>query len=161
MMVALVEDGVPLAGWILDPLSGRLCHAERGAGATLDGAPVRSRPTGSTMPIAALGTHFMTPEQAAHVHDLADERFERVPVPRCAAESYPRLVLGQNDLVLFQRTLPWDHAAGALFLTEAGGFVTDWTGMPYRVGSGRGSSPPLTSGSGRPVPNCCSGRRPA
>jgi fructose-1,6-bisphosphatase/inositol monophosphatase family enzyme len=138
MMVALVEDGVPLAGWILDPLSGRLCHAERGAGATCDGVPVRSRPTGGAMPVAALGTHFMTPERRAHVHEIAAERFELVPVPRCAAESYPRLALGQNDLVLFQRTLPWDHAAGALFLTEAGGVVTDWAGTPYRVGSGRG-----------------------
>ena len=26
MMVALVENGVPLAGWILDPVSGRLRH---------------------------------------------------------------------------------------------------------------------------------------
>lgn len=138
MMVALVEDGVPLAGWILDPLSGRLCHAERGAGATCDGTPVRSRPTGGAMPVAALGTHFMTPERRAQVHAVAEERFELVPVPRCAAESYPRLALGQNDLVLFQRTLPWDHAAGALFLTEAGGVVTDWAGTPYRVGSGRG-----------------------
>lgn len=138
MMVALVEDGVPIAGWILDPVSGRLCHAERGAGATCDGVPVRSWPTGGTRPVAALGTHFMTPEKRAHVHAVAEERFELVPVPRCAAESYPRLALGQNDLVLFQRTLPWDHAAGALFLTEAGGVVTDWSGTPYRVGSGRG-----------------------
>lgn len=138
MMVALVEDGVPLAGWILDPVTGRLCHAEHGAGASCDGAPVRSQPTGNAVPVAALGTHFMTPDCAATVHALADERFKRVPVPRCAAESYPRLVLGQNDLALFQRTLPWDHAAGALFLTEAGGVVTDWTGMPYRVGRGLG-----------------------
>jgi fructose-1,6-bisphosphatase/inositol monophosphatase family enzyme len=138
MMVALVEDGVPLAGWILDPVSGRLCHAERGAGATCDDVAVRSRPTGNAAPVAALGTHFMTPERAAHIHALADQRFERVPVPRCAAESYPRLVLGQNDLAFFQRTLPWDHAAGALFLTEAGGVITDWTGTPYRVGQGLG-----------------------
>jgi fructose-1,6-bisphosphatase/inositol monophosphatase family enzyme len=138
MMVALIEDGVPLAGWILDPVSGRLCHAERGAGATCDGVAVRTRPTGNARPVAALGTHFMTPERAAHVHALADEAFERVPVPRCAAESYPRLVLGQDDLTLFQRSLPWDHAAGALFLTEAGGFITDWAGKPYRVGTGSG-----------------------
>lgn len=138
MMVALVEDGVPLAGWILNPVNGRLCHAELGAGATCDGVRVRSQPTGSAMPIAALGTHFMMPERRTRVHDLAAKRFELVPVPRCAAESYPRLVLGRDDLVLFQRTLPWDHAAGALFLTEAGGSVTDWNGQPYRVGSGRG-----------------------
>lgn len=138
MMVALVEDGVPRAGWILDPLSGRLCHAEWGAGATCDGVAVRTRPTEGPMPIAALGTHFMTPERRDRVNAHAAQHFELVPVPRCAAESYPRLVLGQNDLAAFQRTLPWDHAAGALFLTEAGGVVTDWNRAPYRVGSGRG-----------------------
>ena len=38
---------------------------------------------------------------------------------------------------MFQRILPWDHAAGALFLTEAGGRITHWDGTRYRVG-GRG-----------------------
>lgn len=60
-------------------------------------------------------------------------------MPRCAAESYPRLVLGDDSIALFQRILPWDHAAGVLFLTEAGGKATHWDGTPYRVGgSGRG-----------------------
>jgi fructose-1,6-bisphosphatase/inositol monophosphatase family enzyme len=52
----------------------------------------------------------------------------------CAAESYPRVVLGTNDIAMFQRILPWDHAAGALFVTEAGGCVTHWDCTPYRVG---------------------------
>ena len=138
MMVALVEDGVPLAGWLLDPASGRLCHAERGKGATCDDMSVRTRTTGRDMPVAALGTHFLTPERRARVHAYAESRLDVVTVPRCAAESYPRIVLGENDLVLFQRTLPWDHAAGALLVTEAGGCVTDWAGQPYRVGRGAG-----------------------
>lgn len=138
MMVALVEDGVPLAGWMLDPLSGRLCHAARGKGANCDGIAVRTRPTGAAQPRAALGTHFLAPDRRARVHAQADLHLDVVPVPRCAAESYPRLVLGEDDLALFQRILPWDHAAGALFVTEAGGLVTHWDGSPYRVG-GRGT----------------------
>ncbi|WP_343519668.1 inositol monophosphatase family protein, partial [Sphingomonas sp.] len=51
-----------------------------------------------------------------------------------AAESYPRLVFGSNDVALFQRILPWDHASGVLFLTEAGGHATHWNREPYRVG---------------------------
>jgi len=134
MMVALVENGVPLAGWLLDPLSGRLCHAERGKGATCDGVAVRARASGWEPPLAALGTHFMSAERRAHVHARAEQRLVVVPVPRCAAESYPRLAFGQDDAALFQRTLPWDHAAGVLFLTEAGGHVTHWDRSPYRVG---------------------------
>ena len=134
MMVALVEDGEPLAGWILDPLSGRLCHAERGRGALCDGQPVTARYGLRTPPRAALGSHFLPPERRERLHEFVGRSLDVQPVPRCAAESYVRLVLGQDDITLFQRILPWDHAAGALFLTEAGGKITHWDGAPYRIG---------------------------
>ncbi|HZG32490.1 MAG TPA: inositol monophosphatase family protein, partial [Sphingopyxis sp.] len=98
------------------------------------GQPVRARAALRTPPRAALGTHFMTPERRARVHAAAEGALAVQPVPRCAAESYPRLVLGHDDIALFQRILPWDHAAGALFLTEAGGRATHWDGTPWRVG---------------------------
>ncbi|MCG2840510.1 inositol monophosphatase [Sandaracinobacter sp. RS1-74] len=138
MMVALVEDGVPLLGLILDPRDGRLCLAERNRGATLDGEKLRARPSGRRPPVAALGTHFLSAGERAKVHAHAQTHLKVVPVPRCAAASYPRLVTGEEDIALFQRNLPWDHAPGALFLTEAGGMVTDWSGEPYRVGRGFG-----------------------
>jgi fructose-1,6-bisphosphatase/inositol monophosphatase family enzyme len=135
IMIALVEHGVPLAGWMLDPLSGRLCHAARGAGATCDGVPVTARGTGNVRPVAALGTQFLSPARRARVHAHAARRFDLVPIPRCAAESYPRIAFGHNDVTLFQRILPWDHAAGALFVAEAGGEVRHWDHRPYRIGS--------------------------
>src|SRR5690606_36364629 len=124
-------------GWILDPASGRMCHAELGCGATCDGIAVHARSTGEHPIVAALGTQFLSPGRRERVHAHASQSLRLVPIPRCAAESYPRLVLGRDDLALFQRILPWDHAAGVLFLTEAGGHVTHWDGSPYRVGSGR------------------------
>jgi fructose-1,6-bisphosphatase/inositol monophosphatase family enzyme len=42
-------------------------------------------------------------------------------------------VLGENDITIFERTLAWDHAAGALLLNEAGGKVARPDGKPYRV----------------------------
>ncbi len=61
-------------------------------------------------------------------------------IPRCAAEQYPRIVLGVNDLAVFERTPPWDHAPGALFVNEAGGKVARPDGSPYVIGAdpGRG-----------------------
>lgn len=135
MMIALVEDGVPIAGWMLDPVSGRLCAAVRGEGATIDNAPVRVQPQDRPLPVASLGTQFMDVERRTAVHAAVETAFVLEAIPRCAAESYPRLVLGRNDVALFQRILPWDHAPGALFLTEAGGVATHWDGAPYRVGS--------------------------
>ena len=134
MMVALVENGVPLAGWMLDPQSGRMCHAERGKGATCDGVRVRTRTTRRDRPVAALATQFMGAVRRERINAAARRRFAQVPIPRCVAESYPRLVLGSNDVALFQRILPWDHAPGVLFLTEAGGHATHWDRTPYRVG---------------------------
>lgn len=137
MMVALIEDGLPLAGWILDPRNDRLCHAERGRGARCNGVPVRIAPRRPARPIAALGTQFLEAGHRLRVHARAERDFDTVPIPRCAAESYPRLAMGREDIALFQRILPWDHAAGTLFLTEAGGHATHWDGTPYRIG-GRG-----------------------
>lgn len=135
VMIALVDDGVPVAGWIYDPVSGRMCAAERGKGATVNGLPVRARSTGEARPVTALGTQFLPPDRRNAIHEAAAGVFTLESIPRCAAESYARLVLGRNDAALFQRILPWDHAAGALFLTEAGGHATHWDGTPYRVGS--------------------------
>ncbi|MCC2976205.1 inositol monophosphatase [Sphingomonas sp. PL-96] len=137
MMIALVEDGVPQAGWLYDPVADRMCHAVRGGGAFIDGTPVTARATGAAEPVAALATYFMSDEDRAALADRVAGKLTLVEIPRCAAEQYPRLVLGENDLALFQRTLPWDHAAGVLFLEEAGGHVARADGSPYRVGDNR------------------------
>lgn len=134
MMVALIDDGVPLAGWILDPLSGRLCHAEQAKGAYCDGRRLRARASRNDPPLAALGTQFLPAVQRARIDAHAGRFLDLVPIPRCAAESYARLALGQEDIALFQRILPWDHAAGILLLQEAGGHVTHWDRTPYRIG---------------------------
>jgi fructose-1,6-bisphosphatase/inositol monophosphatase family enzyme len=134
MMVALIGDGEPLAGWILDPVSGTIFHAQRGKGAFCNGSPMRAERRLHRHPRAALGTHFLPEAQRARVHRHAERFFDVAPVPRCAAASYPQLVAGQDDIALFQRILPWDHAAGTLFLREAGGVATHWDGEPYRIG---------------------------
>jgi fructose-1,6-bisphosphatase/inositol monophosphatase family enzyme len=133
IMVALLADGVTQGGWILDPVSGRLCHAIRGQGAFVDGDRIRARPTRAPLPIAAIATYFLSPERQAHIEARAAGRLELVAIPRCAGEQYPRLALGQNDLTLFERTLPWDHLPGALFLEEAGGRIARPDGSPYLV----------------------------
>ena len=135
IMIALVNDGLPLSSWILDPVADRLCVATRGFGAKVNGRPFRSRESDAERPIAALATQFLLPAHRARVHAAAERRFTLEPIPRCAAESYPRLASGANDVAMFQRVLPWDHAAGVLFLEEAGGMATHWNGAPYRVGS--------------------------
>ncbi|WP_432278504.1 inositol monophosphatase family protein [Nocardia carnea] len=52
-----------------------------------------------------------------------------------AGVNYTRMLDGALDFVLYQRSLPWDHAAGVLLLAEAGGVTVRPDGSPYR-GSG-------------------------
>jgi fructose-1,6-bisphosphatase/inositol monophosphatase family enzyme len=137
IMVALADGGTTLAGWILDPLTGRLCHAMLGGGSHIDSEQVTARESGGDLPIAALAVYFMDPQERADIQRRSQASFALVDIPRCAAEQYPRLVLGQNDVSVFARTLPWDHAAGTLFVNEAGGCCQRIDGTPFRVGDTR------------------------
>ena len=133
VMIALAEAGETIAGWIYDPLSGRLCHAHRGGGAWIGAERVTARPTGAKPPIAAISLVFMDQVKRAAVKQHIAPHYTLVDIPRCAAEQYPRLVLGVNDLSIFERTLAWDHAAGVLFVNEAGGMAARPDGRAYRV----------------------------
>jgi len=133
VLVALADGGETIGGWILDCLSGRFCHASRGGGAWIDGERITARPTGETPPVAALSTVFMDAEERGQVLAHIAPAYRMVDIPRCAAEQYPRLVLGENDVSVFNRALPWDHAAGALFINEAGGRSARLDGTAYHV----------------------------
>lgn len=135
VMVALTERGETIAGWIYDPLSERLCHSERGKGATINGERIEARTSGAAVPVAGISTLFLDAQERAEMEARASGKLDLVGIPRCAAEQYPRIVLGQNDLALFKRTLAWDHAAGVLFLNEAGGMACRYDGSPYLAAS--------------------------
>ncbi|MFM5916215.1 MAG: inositol monophosphatase family protein [Novosphingobium sp.] len=133
VMVALAEKGETIAGWIYDPLSDRLSHAYRGGGAWVGEDRTTARVTGENPPIAAISLVFMDPAKRAAVKEHIAPHYRVVDIPRCAAEQYPRLVLGVNDCSIFERTLAWDHAAGVLFVNEAGGMAARPDRRPYRV----------------------------
>lgn len=133
ILIALAEKGEAVAGWIYDPLTGRLCTAHRGQGAWVDGERLTARTSDSEKPIAAISLVFVDKSKRAALMEHIAPHYTLVDIPRCAAEQYPRIGLGQNDVSLFERTYAWDHAAGVLFLNEAGGKAARPDGSPYRV----------------------------
>lgn len=137
IMVALAEDGIVQASWILDPVTRRMCHAALGQGAFIDNKRIEARGTGAKLPIGALATRYLPADIRAEVERRAEGRITPADIPHCAGEQYPRVVLGVNDIALFWRSKPWDHAPGALFVEEAGGRVARLDGSPYRVGDDR------------------------
>jgi fructose-1,6-bisphosphatase/inositol monophosphatase family enzyme len=137
LMIALVDAGAAIAGWIFDPLRNRMCHAAAGYGAYIDGTRITAKSSGEEHPIAAISTRFMSDDVRDAMLKQTQGRLRLVDVPLCAGEQYPRIALGENDLSIFERTLPWDHVPGALFLNEAGGRVTRMDGTPYQFWDGR------------------------
>jgi len=133
VIVSLAEKGETIGGWILDPLSGRFCHAGLGQGAFVDGERIRARSSNQSPPVAAISLVYVDPNRREAVRQAIAPHYTCVDVPRCAAEQWPRLALGINDVSIFERTLAWDHAAGVLLLNEAGGKAARPDGRPFRV----------------------------
>jgi fructose-1,6-bisphosphatase/inositol monophosphatase family enzyme len=133
VIVALLRDGVTVAGWLLEPVSGRLSVAELGSGAYVDGQRVES--ARDTLGIASMRgivrTRFLPPDVKARVDAGSASLAQTLPGSGSAAIDYPAVAAGARRFALYWRTLPWDHAAPALFLTEAGGHVARLDRSPY------------------------------
>ena len=136
VIVARAEGGVAQSGWIFDCLSGRLCAAHLGEGAFVDGERIEARATGEDKPVAAVSLLFASQRERTALLAHIAPYYRLVDIPFCAAEQYPRLALGVNDVAMFNRTYAWDHAAGALWLNEAGGKCARPDGSAYRVDEG-------------------------
>lgn len=133
IIIALADAGKAVAGWLYDPNKDRLCHTRAGEGAFVNGAKIKARSTGQKPPVTAVSRIFLNEQENALVDAKLAPHYSLVDIPRCAAEQYPRLALGENDVSSFKRTLAWDHAAGVLWLNEAGGKAARLDGSEYRV----------------------------
>jgi fructose-1,6-bisphosphatase/inositol monophosphatase family enzyme len=134
VMVALAIEGEAVVSWMLDPVSGEMCVAERGSGATIGNARViTDEPDFSQLKGAILGK-FMPADVRERVEASA-LGLASLPGMLCAGAEYPAVAKGERDFAVFWRTLPWDHAPGTLFLEEAGGVVRRPNGQPFKVGS--------------------------
>ncbi|MEN7536319.1 inositol monophosphatase family protein [Aurantiacibacter flavus] len=133
ILLAMASGGEAHTGWIYDCLSGRLCVAHKGKGAFVNGERVEARATGESPPVAAISLLFMDEAKRTAMTEHIAPHYSLVDIPYCAAEQYPRLALGTNDVSIFERTLAWDHAAGVLWLNEAGGKAARPDGSAYRV----------------------------
>lgn len=137
IMLALADGGETLAGWIYDPVRPRFLSARKGGGAFVDGEAISAKPSGEEPARLSAMTRFMSPKQRALFVSEIAPHYTLAAAPGAAAEEYPRVAFGGIDIAIYERTLAWDHAAGCLFLNEAGGFCARQDGSPYRVDSPR------------------------
>lgn len=137
--VALVHDGVPVAAAIYDPVQGELFTARAGGGAELDGLQMRVS-TGTRVARMVIATRPSFNRRLERVDNLA-------ATGALAAASLGLRSLGASALELawvacgrfgamwHPRLKPWDVAAGALLVAEAGGRVDRPDGALLRVGA--------------------------
>lgn len=149
--VALVEDGRPVAGAVGAPFLGERWVAARGRGAfgirDGDGAPVRLAVSTREPAQAIVGTGFPFRHKDVlprylRVMEGALERFEDLRRPGAAALDLAWVAAGVFDGFFELGLSPWDVAAGALLIEEAGGVVTDWEGADGYLGGNILAGPP-------------------
>lgn len=137
-MVALIDDGRTQAAWITYPTNGREIHAARGVGTFLDGqrhvTPAPPRPDALR---GAVSTIYTGKGADDALLERAGALGPASPIRFCAGWDYLDIVTGLTDYTSFTRTLPWDHAPGALIAGEAGLRAARFDGGEYLPGDGR------------------------
>lgn len=119
-IVAYVENGETLMGWIYAAPQQRCAIAVKGDGAFWDGAAPIVAPPANDPPLGLRSTGWLTPDWRDRLTLALRKNFASRP-GHCSAYAYLKLMTGEVDFKLSSRIHPWDHAAGALLLSELGG----------------------------------------
>lgn len=136
--LAAGADGELVAGVIYDPTRNELFAAQNGQGAWLNGRRVHVSGT-KYLAEALLATGF--PSRKRHVspniHFYQEFTLRSHGVRRAgsAALDLAYTACGRMDGFWEFYLNPWDTAAGALMVQEAGGSITRFDGAPFRVDS--------------------------
>jgi myo-inositol-1(or 4)-monophosphatase len=130
--VALVVDEDPVVGVVHAPMLAETYTARRGGGAHRNGQPVGVSARPAEQAILATGTPFRAkstrlPEYLG-VFERALRTFEDLRRAGAASLDLAWTAAGTFDGYFEAALGPWDVAAGALLVREAGGLVTDWQG---------------------------------
>lgn len=148
ILIAVVRRGRTIWGMLYDPLLDDWIEAQAGQGARMVQAQGSTRLRLSPAPAEGelVGfvpfNHLPAPRRAELVSALAAQM--RVYDLRCSAHEYRLLAQGHVDFNLSFEGKPWDHLAGILAVTEAGGVSQRLDGTAYGLGT-RSPGNPLIS----------------
>lgn len=145
--VALTQDDQPIVGAVYDPMGDHLFAAHLGGGATLNGRALQVSPV-EVMLDTMIGMDWArdppTRERALHAIERLAPACGTLRVCGSAALGICYVGAGWWDAYWHLSLQPWDAAAGALIVREAGGQATDLAGQRWRLQSG-----PLLVSNGR------------
>ena len=129
--VALSRRGELQLGVVYSPRRGELYSAERGKGAWCNGRPIHvsQRPLADALFCTAMSTYRK--EYAKSCSDIIYDIYMQSNDLRrwgSAAVELCLMAAGTIELYFEMRLQPWDYAAAALILSEAGGQIASWDG---------------------------------
>jgi fructose-1,6-bisphosphatase/inositol monophosphatase family enzyme len=131
--IALVRDGQPLVAVVHDPHSNRTFTAIRGQGTHLNGAPVTVNDADSfTDQVLMLPGGNTAGLDIAAMHANAISAGADVMTVGSVINDATNVVLGFAAGMVYPYYSPWDMAAVALLVTEAGGQITGLDGIIQR-----------------------------
>lgn len=136
VMVAVVEAGRTVAAVIHDPVGDDSALALDGQGAWME-QPDGSRATLQVAAPVAVGAMSGTVSWRYMPEPRRTQVCARLPRVgaawdyRCAAHQYRLMAGGHCHYSVYNRLLPWDHAAGVLLHWEAGGYSAMLDGSAY------------------------------
>ncbi|MBR5288809.1 MAG: inositol monophosphatase [Clostridia bacterium] len=122
--IALLQKREPVAGAVYNPYTDEFFYAEKGKGATLNGRPIHVSQFPLDKALVGFGTSPYDAELARVSLDMAHAFLvSAADIRRCgsAALDLAHLACGRHDVFFELNLKPWDYAAGALLVTEAGG----------------------------------------
>jgi len=128
--IALLDRNRPVAGVLFNPMTDELLAARAGAGAALNGQPIRASAATAVGESRMIGqpSVFSKSVRAAHWPGmvLLD------PLPNAIAWRIALVAAGRCDAaVALNSKNDWDLAAAVLILAEAGGVATDRNGDAF------------------------------
>lgn len=132
------EDGEIVAGVVFDPLREEMFTAIKGNGAFLNGTRIRSSRT-PVLAEALVATGFPSHKRHLnpniHFYHQFTLRSHGVRRAGSAALDLAYTACGRLDAFWEFNLNPWDTAAGALLVTEAGGAMTGFDGGAFKLDS--------------------------
>ena len=133
--LALEIDGSAVVAAVYDPNRRELFTAERGAGAWLNGVPLRVSQSATLIDsLLVTGFPYNIHRDGSHLIELFADFMSRSRAVRrlgSAALDLCYVAAGRFDGFWEAKLQPWDMAGGALIVEEAGGQVTTVDGGPF------------------------------
>lgn len=133
--IALARAGEVILGVVYNPATDSLFVAEKGLGATYNGSPIHVSAQTAKAGLITFGTGAGLSEYRDAKLIESQKYFKARRVLGSTAVELCYIARGGVEGTLIRGLSPWDYAAGALIVTEAGGMVTDHAGNPWQLES--------------------------